>query len=86
MRARRQPPSAQKGQGDIQSFREPKLPALVTRIFNPAELDLDDLAEAIRSLIGSSSVPQINSSGGTESSLLSFPRRATHVLEANETP
>jgi len=52
----------------------------VERIFRPDEVDLDDLAEAIRPLLAH---------GGTPSrrvDLLSGPTRVTYVVEANRIP
>ncbi|MGA2580044.1 MAG: hypothetical protein ABSH24_28935 [Bryobacteraceae bacterium] len=57
----------------------------MTRLFTPAQLDLDDLAEAIRSLLGPGSILQTTSPGGTNPALLLFRRRGTHVVEATET-
>jgi hypothetical protein len=54
------------------------------RFFTPAELDLDDLAEAIRSLLGPISPPQIGPPSRRKPDLLSFPRRGTHVVEAEQ--
>jgi hypothetical protein len=85
MRVRRQLQSNQNGQRDAESFPEHHGAAPVARLFNPSELDLNDLAEAIRSLLGSGGIPQTNSPGGPNRALLLFPRRVTHVLEATET-
>jgi len=89
MRVRRQLQSNQNGQRDAESFPEHHGAAPVARIFNPSDLDLDDLAEAIRSLLGSGSIPQTTSQptspGGPNPALLSFPRRVTHVVETTET-
>jgi len=55
-------------------------PVQVERIFRPDEVDLDDLAEAIRPLLAH---------GGTPSrrvDLLSGPTRVTYVVEANRIP
>ena len=53
-------------------------PPDVIRSFSPAELDLDQLAEAIRRLLntGTADDPQIQ----RDSDLLSRRRRATHVM------
>jgi hypothetical protein len=56
----------------------------VARIFSPADLDLDDLAEAIRFLLGPPSTPQSGPSLQPNPDLLSSPRRATHVVGENE--
>jgi hypothetical protein len=63
---------------DVQSLPAPA--EHVARLFSPSELDLDDLAEAIRSLLGPSSV----SPGHPDPDLLPVPRRVTHVVEATE--
>lgn len=57
----------------------------LTRIFSPSEVDLDDLAEAIRSLLGPTNVPQIGAPNRPNPDLPSLPRRGTHVVEATET-
>lgn len=85
MRARRQPRSPQNRSQYAESFPPPQIVVPVARIFDPSALNLDDLAEAIRSLLGSSSVPETASPGRPNPDLLSFPRRATHVVEATET-
>jgi hypothetical protein len=58
----------------------------LTRLFNPNEVNLDDLAEAIRSLLEPTSPPHIGPHSCQNPDLHSFPRRGTHVLEATETP
>lgn len=58
----------------------------VAQLFSPSELDLDDLAEAIRSLLGPSSPPQIGPPSGPDSDLLPVPPRVTHVVEATKAP
>jgi hypothetical protein len=86
MQVRRQLRSTQNRPRSAESFGAQQIAVPVARIFNPTDLNLDDLAEAIRSLLGSGSVPQTTSPGRHNSDLLSFPRRVTHVVEANETP
>jgi hypothetical protein len=86
MRARPQLRSTQNRQRRAESYPAPQIAIPVARIFDPATLDLDDLAEAIRSLLASSETPHITSPGRPNSDLLSFPRRGTHVVEANDTP
>jgi hypothetical protein len=54
----------------------------VERLFRPEELDVDDLAEAIRSLLGPNSPPEIGSPSRPDPDLLSLPPRGTHVVEA----
>jgi hypothetical protein len=86
MRNRRQPRSNPKPRSDVQSLPESDRAVAVARLFNPSELDLDDLAEALRSLLGPSSVPQTASPGRPDPNLLPVPLRVTHVLEAPQTP
>ena len=57
----------------------------VERSFRPADLDLDDLAEAIRLLLGPDHVPPVDALDRPDSHLLSVPRRVSHVLEATGT-
>ncbi len=76
MRDRRQPRSNLEPCSD-------ELAAPMARLFAPSELDLDDLAEAIRSLLEPTSQPQTKR---PNRDLLSFPHRGTHVVEANEIP
>jgi hypothetical protein len=56
-----------------------------TRLFRPSEVDLDALAEAIRSLLGPTNVPQIDAPSRPNPNLRSSRRRGSHVLEAPET-
>jgi len=65
-----------------ESVPTPRITVPVARIFNPGELDLDDLAEAIRSLLGTASPAQIGPCSRPRPELLSFPHRVTHVVEA----
>jgi hypothetical protein len=58
--------------------------AVVARIFSPSELDIDDLAEAIRQLLGPSIGAPEEVLHQPNSDLLSFPRRVTHVVGENE--
>ena len=55
------------------------------RIFQPDSLDLYDLAEAIRLLLGRSLGPQIASASRPDAHLLSVRHRVTHVVEATGT-
>lgn len=50
------------------------------RAFRPEEIDLDDLAEAIRQLLHSESTPTPHSSAGVGPDLLLVRDRATHVM------
>ena len=86
MRNRRQPQSNPKPRSDVQSLPESDRAAVVARLFSPSELDLDDLAEAIRLLLGTESVPQITSPGRPDPDLLPVPPRVTHVVEATPAP
>jgi hypothetical protein len=54
----------------------------VARQFAPADLDVDDLAEAIRLLLGSDHTPQSAVPDEAISNLLSFPKRGSHGVEA----
>jgi hypothetical protein len=58
----------------------------ISRRFTPTELNQDDLAEAIRSLLEPVSTPQIGGPSRPHSDLLSLPRGVSHVVEANEAP
>ena len=81
MRDRRQPECKR----DAHAVQDLLRDASVARIFSPSDLDIDDLAEAIRLLLGTDGGPQIASARRPDADLLSFPRRGTHVVEANET-
>jgi hypothetical protein len=59
--------------------------AAVTRIFSPSDLDLDDLAEAIRHLLGPDIGAPVEHAHQPNCDLLSFPHRGTHVVGENET-
>ena len=61
-----------------------ELAVAVARNFQPSELDLDGLAEAIRSLLGPGQTGQIEPYFQQRSDLLSSRNRVTHVVEANE--
>ena len=60
--------------------------AAVTRLFTPDALDLDDLAAAIRSLLGPGIGQQIASPGGPDRDLLRSRPGVTHVVEATPAP
>lgn len=68
----------------MQSLPESDRAAPVARLFSPSELNLDDLAEAIRSLLGPGSGLPIASPGHTDRDLLPVPPRVTHVVEATQ--
>ncbi len=61
--------------GDLQEFsaRQRLEATPVARIFAPSDLDIDDLAEALRSLQGPTGPPQIGASSRSNPDLLSFP-------------
>lgn len=80
MRNRRQPRTIPELRSDVQALPESDYPPPMARIFNPSDLDLDDLAEAIRSLLGPTSLPQISVPMSPKRDLLSFPRRGSHVV------
>jgi hypothetical protein len=86
MRNRRQLRSNPKRRSDVKSLPEANCAAPVARLFSPSELDLDDLAEAIRLLLGTESVPQITSPGRPDPDLLPVSPRVTHVVEATPAP
>jgi hypothetical protein len=58
----------------------------VERRFTPSDLDLDDLAEAIRVLLGPENALSTGASNQPDSALLSSETRAIHVWEAKEAP
>lgn len=80
MRDRPQPRPNSKPHNDLQVRAIP-----MARFFTPTDLDLDDLAEAIRLLLGPDQVPPIDGPDRPDSHLLSVPRRVSHVLEATGT-
>jgi hypothetical protein len=61
-------------------FDDALVPASVVRQFAPAGLDIDDLAEAIRLLLGPEDPRQSEVPHEAISALLSLPKRGTHVL------
>lgn len=84
---RQEPRSAH--QMDPQSRSERARPqdqcaAQFVRVFTPGELDVDDLAEAIRSLLGPTTAPQDASSRRADPDLLLAHPRVTHVVEATQ--
>ena len=86
MRDRRQPRANQWHPRDAQALPRAVSSAPVARLFTPADLDLDALAEALRLLLGPDHTPRKDRPNRPDSDLLSFPRRVTHVVEATETP
>ena len=81
MRDRQKPRTNSKPHIDRRALPEQDRTAPVVRIFSPSELDLDDLAEAIRSLLEESAgQPQVGPSSRPNPDLLSFPRRVSHVV------
>lgn len=86
MRDRRQPRSSSERTRILPGLTEAtcvRVQPQVSRIFTPDEIDLDDLAEAIRSLLDE---PRGNSRNRPQPDLLSSSPRGTHVVEANEAP
>ena len=76
MRDRRQASSNSNTNNDSQAPRASALGAVqVERIFQPEELDLDGLAQAVRALL---------EHGGTAPPLLSAAPRETHRVEATQ--
>ena len=61
-------------------------PIQVTRLFSPDVIDLDDLAESVRMLLGRRGESRSDSRGPSNGDLLSSATRVSHVLEANEAP
>jgi len=89
MRDRRQPRSNSNQPRDLPGPPAPGCGTVqphVVRLFTPDEIDLDDLAEAIRELLGPDSTPQIGTTSQSDLHLLSFPHRGTHEVEAEEAP
>jgi hypothetical protein len=80
MRDRRQPRTIPELRSDVQAIPESDYPPPMARIFSPSDLDLDDLAEAIRSLLGPTSPPRVGPPSSPKRDLLSFPRRVSHVV------
>lgn len=76
-----EPGSNPKPIGVVQPFSEPDRAASVARLFAPSDLDLDDLAEAIRSLLRPGPEPQDDAADEPDRNLLSFAHRGTHVVE-----
>jgi hypothetical protein len=54
------------------------------RLHSPEDLDLDALAESVRSLLSDDRAPRKKKLTQPKTHLLSFPDRGTHVLEAPE--
>jgi len=86
MRNRRQPRSNPELCSVVQSLPKSDRAAPVARLFSPSELNLDDLAEAIRSLLVPGSGLPIASPGRPDPDLLPVPPRVTHVVEATPAP
>jgi hypothetical protein len=71
--------------GEIESTRAPRaedrlIQPQVLRAFQPADLDLDDLAEAILRVLDSSDGGGLDSKPQANSDLLCRHNRATHVV------
>ena len=84
MRNLRQPRTNLKHRSDLPLDAKPQGAAPVSRLFSPSELDLDDLEEAIRSLLGPTIVPQRVSPCCPDPDLLLVRPRVSHVVEATE--
>ena len=84
MRGRHEPRPNQEQLGDVPVPGAVRA-APVARLFAPTDLDLDNLAEAIRLLLGPDHAPPIDGPDRPDSHLLSVPRRVSHVLEATGT-
>ena len=80
MRNRRQPGSNL----DAQPVQAADRAVPVARHFTPSELDLDDLAEAIRLLLAPDIGPRIGSNSRPDAHLLSVAPRGTHRVEATQ--
>jgi hypothetical protein len=61
---------------------ESRQPFPVTRNFSSADLDVDDLAEAVRLLLGSGTILQVAAIDSSNRNLLCARPRVTHVVEA----
>lgn len=65
---------------------QPVHPAVgVARAFSPSDLNIDDLAEAIRQLLGPDISAPKESLHQPNDDLLSSPHRGTHMVGENET-
>jgi len=58
----------------------------VVRNFTPGELDFDDLAEAIRCLLGNEPASETQRPSGSDPDLLLPRPRVSHVVGATKTP
>jgi hypothetical protein len=85
MRHRRQPHSNRGHRADFQALDGIYGAAPITRLFTPSDLDLDDLAEAIRLLLGDDYARRSEAPDQSGSDLPSLPGRGSHVVEATET-
>ena len=85
MRDRRQPRSNRRHGTDAQAVDCVYRAAPIARLFTPADLDLDDLAEAIRLLLGDDLARRREAPDQSGSDLLSLPGRGSHVVEETET-
>jgi hypothetical protein len=56
----------------------------IQRSFRPDEIDVDDLAEAIRVLLGRNGSPRTDSRNLSDPDLLFLAPRVSHVVEANK--
>ena len=86
MRNRRQPRSNPELCSVVQSLPKSDRAAPLARLFLPSELDLDGLAEAIRSLLGPNSIARPAAPGRKDPDLLPVPPGVSHVVEAPQAP
>jgi hypothetical protein len=86
MRNRRQPRSNPELCSVVQSLPKSDRAAPLARLFLPSELDLDGLAEAIRSLLEPNSIARPAAPGRKDPDLLPVPPGVSHVVEAPQAP
>ena len=85
MRDRRRPCLNRGNRTDVQALDGNHRAAPIARLFTPSDLDLDDLAEAIRLLLGDDGARRSGAPNHTDGNLLSSSVRGSHVVEATET-
>jgi hypothetical protein len=66
--------------------RAERIGECINRQFNPDDLDLDHLAEAIRLLLSPDRRPDLKYANRLQPDLLLPPRRGSHVVGARRTP
>ena len=84
MRDRRQARSNRRHGTDAQAVDGVYRAAPIARLFSPSDLDLDELAEAIRLLLGDDGVRRSEGPNQPDGNLLSLPGRGSHVVEETE--